>query len=65
MRYAMPVAMAPLGRIMKLVDEVRLGTKINSRLMTVSGMTAIFMLLRKYLYAIAPNSAGTTFSNAG
>ena len=61
----MPMAIAPLGSIMKLVEEMRPGTKMNSRLMTASGMSAIFRLLRKYLYAIAPNSAGTTLSKAG
>ena len=61
----MPMAIAPDGIIMKLVDAVSDGTNTNSILMINSGAAAIFILPRKYLYAIAPNSAGTTFSNAG
>ena len=61
----MPMASAPAGIIMKLVEPVSEGTRINRMLITISGAAAIFMLPRKYLYAIAPNSAGTTFSNAG
>ena len=61
----MPMAIAPDGIIIKLVDAVSDGTNTNSMLMINSGAAAIFILPRKYLYAIAPKSAGTTFSNAG
>ena len=42
----MPIAMAPEGIIIKLVEEVREGRKIKSRLMITRGATATFMFLR-------------------
>ena len=49
----MPMAIAPDGIIIKLVDAVSDGTNTNSMLMINSGAAAIFILPRKYLYAIA------------
>ena len=63
--HAMPIASAPLGMIIKLVEPVNDGTMMKSRLIRMSGRIAIFIFLRKYLYAIAPNSAATTLENAG
>ena len=45
-RYATPMAMAPLGRIMKLVEPVKEGTRINKTVRTVRGRAAIFILPR-------------------
>ena len=59
------MASAPLGTIMKLVEPVSDGTSMNSTLIITSGAMATRMFLRKYWYAIAPKSAGTTFANAG
>ena len=42
----MPMAMAPEGIIIKLVEDVREGTRINSRLIIIRGATATFMFLR-------------------
>lgn len=42
----MPIAIAPLGKIMKLVLPVSEGTRINSTLMITRGNTAMFMFLR-------------------
>ena len=40
-----------------LVDDVSDGTRMNRTVMAASGITASRTSLRKYLYAIAPNSA--------
>ena len=45
-RKATPMAMAPEGNTMKLVEPVREGTSTNSRAMVSRGRTAIFMLPR-------------------
>lgn len=45
-RKAKPMAMAPLGRIIMLVEPVRLGTRINSRLIMPRGSMASFRWCR-------------------
>ena len=45
-KYATPMAIAPLGRIIKLVEPTREGTKINRTLSTIKGSAAIFKLPR-------------------
>ena len=40
------MAMAPEGIIIKLVEPVREGTRINNRLITTNGRAAIFIFLR-------------------
>ena len=45
-RNATPMAMAPEGSTIKLVEPVSDGTKIKSRAITSRGSTAIFMLPR-------------------
>ena len=45
-RYARPMAMAPLGMIMKLVEPVREGTRMKRRDMMRRGAAAIFRLPR-------------------
>lgn len=57
--------MPPLGMIMKLVEPVSDGTRMNSTVMSVSGIQAMERLFLKYLYAMAPKRAATTLANAG
>ena len=45
----MPMAIAPAGIIMKLVEEVSEGMNTKSILMMNSGAAAIFIFPRKYV----------------
>ena len=59
------MVMAPLSNIRKPTFEIRLGIQMNNSVITIKGMATKFFPFRKYWYAIAPKSAGTTLLNAG